>query len=176
MRPGPIAFVGLALVLGGCANILDFEIERDIDEQHIAGSPVGGLLGDLFELPLMVDLESEVSRHDAGSVTAVRLTDLTLSITATDRPAGDEDDFDFLERIELFIESTSAGTTLERRKIAELAPVRAGQTTITLVTIESVNLKPYVEEGARITSSGEGTAPADDVSFDGHLVLLVETL
>jgi hypothetical protein len=169
------AFVVLLLPLAGC-SVLDFDIERDLREQRIEGSPLGGLLGDFFEIPLDVDLASEVAAHDAGGVEAVRFTELTLRITDTARDAGDTDDFDFLDRIEIFIESTRAGTMLERQLVAQLDPVPDGATTIALDTIESVNLKPYVEEGSRITSSGEGTAPPDDVTFDGHMVLLVETL
>ncbi len=39
-----------------------------------------------------------------------------------------------------------------------------------------LDLLPYVEEGAVITSSASGSPPPDDVTFDGHYVVEVEAL
>ena len=168
----------LGALASGC-SVLDFDIERDIPEQRVAGSPIAGVLGTLIMdggIPLEIDLEGETGRRDTGPADAVRLTDFTLAITGTARPAGDSDDFDFLDRVEIFCESTMTGTRLSRVKIAELTTVPSGVTELDLDVFRTVNLKPYVEEGARITSSAAGTVPPDDVTFDGHLVILVETL
>ena len=45
------------------------------------------------------------------------------------------------------------------------------------VTIDgSVNLKPYVDEGTKVETNGSGTAPPDDVSYDGKSVFRVHPL
>jgi hypothetical protein len=182
MRASPrllFAFAfAFASVASGC-SVLDFEIERDVPEQRVSGSPLAGVLGTLFMdggIPLEIDLASETGRRDTGPADAVRLTEMTLAITSTARPPGDSDDFDFVDRIEIFCESTMSGSRLSRVKIADLQPIPMGVTELDLDTDRSVDLKPYVEEGARITSTASGTVPPDDVTFDGHLVILVETL
>ena len=39
-----------------------------------------------------------------------------------------------------------------------------------------VNLKDYIDEGSKVESSSSGTAPADDVSFDGTSTFTVHPL
>lgn len=161
----------------GCA-VLDFDVERPIPEQRVSGSLVAGALGDLFEspVPLNVDIASETEARDTGPAEAVRLTALTLAITDTALAEGDSDDFDFIDSIEVFVESRDPESALERRKIAELQDVPRGATRLSLETLEDVNLLPYVNEGARITASATGSAPSDDVTYDGRIVLHVEVL
>ena len=45
-----------------------------------------------------------------------------------------------------------------------------------LRTYPDVNLMPYINEGSRITSMASGMAPPDDVTFNGQIVVHVNTL
>jgi hypothetical protein len=165
-----------AVVLSGCGGLDLFAIEAPIEEQTVMGSPVGGALGTVVDIPLNVNLEQETEARDAGPVDAVTLTSLTLRITETEEPEGDDDDFDFLDAADVFVESRQAGSELPRERVAQLDPVPDGQRTIAFETFEDVNLKPYIEQGAKLTSSASGSAPPDDVSFAGMAVLQVEVL
>jgi hypothetical protein len=169
----------LALLLAsGCSDVLDFEVERSVPEQRVEGSVLSGALGDLLgaPIPLDVDIASETDARETGPASAVRLVQFSLAITDTARPEGDSDDFDFLDSVEIHIESTASGSSLPRQKVAELRPVPSGATRIELDTFSDLNLLPYAEEGARLTSTASGSVPGDDVTFDGGLTLLVEVL
>lgn len=60
-------------------------------------------------------------------------------------------------------------------RIAHLDPAPDGQRTLSLES-DGVDLLPYVNEGARITATAAGSAPPDDVSYNGRLELLVVVL
>ena len=165
------------LLAAGC-GVVDFTIERPIPEQRVAGSVVSGVLGDFFASPIRldVDVQAETEARDTGPAQAIHLTTFELAITDTARPAGDQDDFDFLDALAVFVESTREGSTLPRVQVAELDPVPDGTTELSVTTFEDVDLLPYAEEGARMTASATGAAPPDDVTYDGRIVLLVEVL
>ena len=57
-----------------------------------------------------------------------------------------------------------------------MSAVPDGARQIAFETDTSVDLRPYINEGARLTSSAEGTVPPDDVTFDGQILLTVEVL
>ncbi|MEQ8458912.1 MAG: hypothetical protein RLO52_09225 [Sandaracinaceae bacterium] len=166
------------LLAFGCSNLLAFDLTLNLAEQRVNGSPVGGLLGGFFELPipLEVDLASETAARDTGPAQAVRLTALTLDITPTAEEAGDTDDFGFVDSIEIFVESRESGSDLPRVRVANVSAVPDGARQIAFETDTSVDLRPYINEGARLTSSAEGTVPPDDVTFDGQILLTVEVL
>lgn len=97
-----------------------------------------------------------------------------MNITETLVGEGDEDDFDFLENIEFFVESAKADSDLPRVRVANIDEVPSGVESIQLDTDESVDLKPYAEEGILLTTSGEGTVPPDDVSIKGTVTVTIE--
>lgn len=185
MRPtfSSLACAALAsLVLSGCflvgdERILSFRVVRAIPEQRVEGSLLGGLLGALVPVPidLAVDLEAETRAHDTGPAQHVYLTELRLSITETAESGGDTDDFDFLDSVEIYVESARSDSSLPRQRIAHLDPVPDGQRSIAL-EIDDVDLIEYVNEGARLTASATGRTPSDDVTFDGRIELVVEVL
>lgn len=164
----------LAAVLGGC-GIADFDIDQPVPEQVIAGSGLPGPLGALFPLPLNLDISQQIKAHDTGPIDSVTLSSLELTITATDAPAGDTDDWSFVDQVDVFVESTKSGTTLPKAKIATVSHPGAVQT-MTFTVDESVNLKPYIDEGTKVDTQGSGTAPSDDVSYDGKGVFRVHPL
>lgn len=176
-----IAIAGLllaALPFIGACGALDFEIQRDIPEQRIEGNIVSQLLDGIFENPIRmnVDIQQETEARDTGPAQAAAMRSIVLNITDTAAQANDTDDFDFLESVTLYIESSKDGSTLPRAKLAELATVPADATTLDIPTFEEVDLLPYANEGAIITSEATGTAPPDDVTFDGSYVIFVDVL
>jgi hypothetical protein len=74
----------------------------------------------------------------------------------------------------VFVESTKSGTTLPKTKIATVSKPTGLKLTFTVEG--SVNLKPYVDEGSQVDSSGSGRAPAADVTYDGLGVFTVHPL
>lgn len=166
----------LVNVVTGC-GLVEFDIDRQIPEQIVAGNPLGTVLPDLFGLPipLDVDLEQETKARDAGPVGKVYLSFLELRITETKRSANDQDNFDFVDRIAIFVRSSKRGSNLPRVKVAEIDPVPQGASKLSFRPT-GANIKPYVEQGAAIESSASGRSPPDDVSFDGKLTITVELL
>lgn len=165
----------LALVAGGGCGIADFDIEQPIPEQRVRGSGIPAPLAALFPLPLDLDLSAAIRKRTTGPIDSVTLTSLTLSITATDRGAGDTDDWSFVDEIHVFVASAASNSSLSRVEIAStVAP--GAVTTIEFMVDGSVNLQPYVEEGSVVESSGRGRLPSDDVSYDGLGVFTVHPL
>ncbi len=162
------------MLLGAC-GIADFDIEQPIPEQRVQGSGLPAPLAALFPLPLDLDLSAEIKERTTGPIDSVSLTALTLSITPTDQAAGDTDDWSFVDEIRVFVASSKAGTSLPRVEIASTAAPGA-VTTIEFTVDSSINLKPYVEEGSVVESSGRGRLPTDNVSYDGVGVFTVHPL
>jgi hypothetical protein len=170
----PVLAVGL-FILTGCASIGDFDVERTIAEQRVQGNPLAGLLKDLFAVPIPmgVDIRSEAAARDSGPAKAAHLRELVLQITPTSKTVGDEDDFGFLDSVDVFIESTKEGTTLPRTRIAQAADIQPTER-LDFDVVSSVDVLPYSDEGSRFTSDVHGSVPPDDVSFDGSFTLRVE--
>jgi hypothetical protein len=168
-------FPGLVLpLLAGC-SIADFDVDQQIPEQRVPGSAIPGPLAALFPLPINIDIESKIKAQDTGPIDSVTLSSLTLTITATSRPTGDTDDWSFCDHVEVFIASRKAGSTLPKVKIASVSMPGAVQT-MTFAVESGVNVKPYVDEGSQVDTTGSGTAPSDDVSYDGKAVFTVHPL
>jgi hypothetical protein len=165
-----------ALALMGC-GIGDFDIDRGISEQRVPGNALSGLLDTFFDTPIPMDvnIQQETSARDSGPAQSAHLSRLDFRITPSAMLAPDKDDFSFLDSATVFIESTKAGSTLQRKKIAEALDVKATNV-LRFRTFGGVNVLPYTEEGARFVSEAEGSAPPDDVSFDGSFTVTVELL
>lgn len=173
--PRPLLPVLALITLPSCASLGDFDVERSIDEQRVTGSPLAGLLDELFAVPIPmdVDIASETAARDAGPAEAARLTELVLQITGTAQSSGDTDDFGFLDSVSVFIESTREGSHLPRTLIAEAADI-APSARLEFQVMRSVDVLPYAEEGSRFSSEVDGSVPPDDVSFAGRFTLRVE--
>ena len=167
------SLIALAL-LAGC-GIADFDLDQPVPEQVIAGSGIPAPLAALFPLPLSLDLTAQIKAHDTGPIDSVTLTALSLTITDTDRSAGDTDDWSFVDHVDVYVESTKRGSALPKVKIASVSSPGAVQT-MTFTVDTSVNLKPYVDEGSKVDSTGSGTVPTDDVSYDGKSTFTVHPL
>jgi hypothetical protein len=165
----------VALTALTACGLDEFDIDQPVPEQAIQGSGIPAPLAALFPLPLDLDLQEKIDEQkDAGSVEKITLASLHLTITATRRPAGDTDDWSFVESIDVFVASTKSGTTLPEVKIASVA--NPGAVEIMEFAVADVDLRPYVEEGAQVETAGRGTLPVDDVSYDGLGVFTVDVL
>lgn len=157
--------VPLVLVVTGC-GIADFDVEQPVPQQTIQGSGIPAPLAAIFPLPLTLDLESKIKAKETGPIDSVTLSSLTLQITS----AGS--DWSFVQNIEVSVESTRSGTALPKVKIASVSSPGAVRT-LAFDIEPGVNLKPYIDEGSQVSSSGTGTQPTQDVMFDGAGVFTV---
>jgi hypothetical protein len=155
-------------VLAGC-GITDFDVDQPVQPQTIQGSGIPAPLAAVFPLPLTLDLDAKIKAKDTGPIDSVTLSSLTLHITSSGG------DWSFVKSIDVSVESTRSGTTLPKVKIASVSSPGATQT-LTFVVEHGVNLKPYIDEGSQVDSSGSGTQPTQDVSFDGKGVFTVHPL
>jgi hypothetical protein len=164
----------MLISLMGC-GIGDFDVERGISEQRVPGNALSGLLETFFDapIPMNVNIEEETAARDTGPAKAARLTRLDFRITPSAMAAPDQDDFSFLQSVTVYVESTRAGSSLARQKIAEALDIEA-TAALRFRTLGSVDLLPYTQEGARFVSEAQGSAPADDVTFAGSFTVTVE--
>jgi hypothetical protein len=152
------------VAVAGC-GLIKFDVDQAIPEQTVPGSPLGALLPPmLFSVPLQVDLEGSAKAHGAGAASGAYLKSVTLTVTA---PPGET--FAFLDSITLSI--TAPGQT--EVELAKLAPVPAAGA-VTLSPAARVNLLPYIKSGATITTKAVGRPPAQDIKFNGKVVITIE--
>ena len=112
---------------------------------------------------------------ETGPIDSVTLKSLTLSITSTGVESGDTDDWSFVDEIHVFVKSNKSGTTLPRVEIANISNPGAVQT-LTFTVDGDVDINPYVNEGSTVEGESSGTAPADEVTYDGKAVFTVHPL
>jgi len=162
--PRTLALVAAA-TLAGC-GIADFDISQDVPEQTIQGSGVPAPIAAVFPLPLSLDIGSKIKQRETGPIYSVTLESLVLEIHTSGASWG------FVDSIDVYVESTKQGTSLPKVKLASVKDPPA-TTTLTFVVEDDVNLKGYIDEGAKVDSSGTGTQPSSDVTFDGKSVFTV---
>jgi hypothetical protein len=160
--------MALAMTIAGC-GVADFDVEQPVQAQTIQGSGIPAPLAAIFPLPLDLDLESKIKAKDTGPIDSVTLSSLTLHITSSGG------DWSFVTSVDVSVSSTKAGTTLPKVKIASVSSPGAVQT-LSFTVEHGVNLKPYIDEGSQIDSTGSGTQPTQSVTFDGKGVFTVHPL
>jgi len=155
------------VLLFSCGNV-SFDVDQDLAEQTVPGSPIPNLLPSFLPNPaqINVNIQDEVAKRGTGPAKAAYLKSLTLSITPHDAPKGN---FDFISEVHLFVE----GPGLNKAEVAKLVPVPKGQTKLDFTIVPDVDLLPYVNAGATITANETGTQPAMDTKFDGHIIIEV---
>jgi hypothetical protein len=157
--------------LAGCnfnlSSVAAFDIPYDIQAQTVPGSAIANQAGiaidfSLPAVPINVDVAQQAKQNGVGGViSTVTLTSLAFTITQGTC-------FDFVNSLSITISSTKAGTTLPPVVVATGS--NPGCVTTWNLTPTTVNLKPYFDEGAAATPSGNGIPPAQDETFTGHLV------
>jgi hypothetical protein len=154
--------------LSGC-GIADFDVSQSVQPQTIQGSGIPGPLAAVFPIPLSLDLDSKIKAMDTGPIDGVTLKSLTLDITSSGG------DWSFVSHIDVSVASTKSGSSLPEVKIATVDNPGAVRT-LNFKVEGGVNLKNYIDEGSQVNSSGTGTQPTQDVSFDGTGVFTVHPL
>lgn len=139
------------------------------------GNPLPTPLVPLFPIALDLDIAQEIQKMESGPIDSVTLKSLTLSITATDRPGNDTDDWSFVDEIRVFVESSAEGSALPRVEIASVVAPGAVES-FDFVIAKGVNLKPYIDEGSVVEGMGMGELPPDAVSYAGQAVFTVHPL
>jgi hypothetical protein len=164
--------LGLSLGLGGC-GLIEFDLNEKVPEQRIQGSVLAGILPAFLgsPVPLTLDVQAASKAMGTGPVTSASLKSLSFNITATAMASGDTDDFDFVRSIDVFVESRKSGSPLQKVKIADLPSPQTGVKQLNLRTYPEVDLLPYINEGCQISATASGTAPPDDVTFDGQVTV-----
>ena len=184
-HPRTLTVLVASLLLGalaltpGCDNIGSVTFTETSQEAVVDGGGLGSALpvNDLLPpMRLNVNLEEELDQQDAGPAEAVYLEALSLQITDTARPEGDTDDFDFIDEVEVYVESRQDDSELERRRVATLSDVPEGATTVDFQTDSDVDLKPYIEQGVLLVTEGSGEVPDDDTSFEAVVTMRAELL
>ena len=156
------------MTIAGC-GIADFDVDQPVPAQTIQGSGLPAPLAAIFPLPLSLDISSKIKARDTGPIDGVTLSSLTLNITSSGG------DWSFVNTIEVSVASTKSGTALPKAKIASVSMPGAVRT-LSFHVEGGVNLKPYIDEGSLVDSSGSGTQPSQSVSFDGKGVFTVHPL
>lgn len=158
----------ILLVLSTSCGAIRFDLEQPIAEQKVPGSLLGGVLPNFFPNPfkLTIDVQAETEKRGTGPATAAFLKSLTLSATPAGNPSGT---FDFLDEVHVFVEAPG----LEKVEVATLKPVPKGQTSVSFTVVPEINLLPYVNAGATMSTTATGTQPAKDFTFDGKAVFEV---
>jgi hypothetical protein len=165
------ALATILLSVSSCSDIAEFDVSQDIAEQKVPGSPLGALLPSFLPQPFTVtiDVKHETEKRDTGPASSANLSSLTFSITPHAAPRGN---FDFVDEIHIFVEP-SQGTALPKVEIANLAPVPKGKAVLDLHVVPGIDLLPYINAGARISAQATGHQPAEDVTYDGRVVVTI---
>ncbi|RDV38861.1 hypothetical protein DV096_08685 [Bradymonadaceae bacterium TMQ3] len=178
LLPGrPLLIGALALLLLGltaCGIVaFTFTEESDVIEIQGRGDSLLGL-GNLFptRIPLSVNLQQELQAQDADGAQAVYLTDLTFALEND----SEEPNFDFIDEVTITIESARSGSDLPSVELARRAPAPEDTARFALEIAEGVNLKPYIEEGMRLSSDASGSAPSATARFRVIAEFRVEVL
>lgn len=155
-----------------------FDIPKTIDEQTITGNLAANAAGmalpagSFAPIAISVDLAAE-STSRRIPIGRVLLKSFRFDVTATAEPSGDTDDFSFVRSARVFFECTAANCALPRVEVASATDPGAVRT-INFTVTPNVNIKPYIDQGVRVTVEVDAIPPPDDTSFNGALVLRVE--
>lgn len=172
-----IALFTMSLLIASCGEggLGSFTITETSQEVTVDGSALGGLpVNNPFgeALQLNINLEQELQQRDATGATGVFLQDLDLEITNAAMPEGDNDNFNFLNSLEIHANADG----LEKKLVAIIEDVPEGKKKISLDTKSNVNLKPYVERGMKLQATAQGSTPDDDTSLRAVATIRIEVL
>ena len=169
----------MSLCSAGCLTFSDFQFERPLPEQTVGGSPVQIALDGAFPISLSLDLSTYLQALPSTRPVQMSLEDLQFSVTGTERPPGDTDDFGFVRELHVFVSSSKVGSTLPRLEIAYVNNTSLTPTLHMGIDVAYewwIDLAPYVREGATVDATGSGYVPPDPVSFDGSAVFTIHPM
>lgn len=161
----------LALVSFSQCKLINFDVTQPIGEQRVQGSPLGGFLPSLFPqaFAITINVKQETEARGTGPATSAKLKSLKLASTPVNAPSGP---LDFIESVDVFVASTK-DSRLEKKKIATLSSIPKGAVSVEFEVVPDVDLLPYINAGAEISTAAKGTQPSRDVTFDGQVVITV---
>jgi hypothetical protein len=116
-----------------------------------------------------IDGQHETEKRDTGPASSANHSSLSCAVTPHAAPSGN---FDFVDELHIFVEP-SQGTALPKVEIANLVPVPKGKAVLDLHVVPGVDLLPYINAGARISAQASGHQPAQDVTYDGRVVVTI---
>ena len=155
------------LIAAGCnTHLVTFQFTEK-DKQTVEGSLTGKLAGQLG-LDFDIDLESQLQKRDLKAAKKVYVKALSFEITKN----SDGRNFDFLESITLKAESSKK----DARRFAWKNDVPKGVQQFDLQVDDTVNLKPYIEQGLTIVTEANGSPPGEDTTFNAVISLQVKAL
>ncbi len=161
----PIAIIfTLFAFLSACAGIGAFSFSEESQPITVEASPLPGSGIDILDglrIPMEVDLEQQLKEQEASGARSVTLTELYFETTEETT----QDNFDFLDEITIEISSRQSGSDLPRETLAWQLDVPRGESKFHLEVDDDLDLKPYAEEGLRLSTSASGSAPDEDVVF-----------
>jgi hypothetical protein len=163
MRPSVLALAA------GCSLASGFDVSYQVPELTIPGNPVAHAAEQPLATtvpPFAISIDSDQWQQQSqlsGVVSSVRLASLSFTIT------GDSGCFDFVDTVTLTITSRKVGSALQPATVA----TGTGQGCVQnfALTPATLNIKPYLDEGASIRAAGSGVPPASKVTFDGQFTL-----
>ena len=171
-RRSRLAVVGLVLLAPLCCGGLDtFDISEESTTTVEAGTLLEQLAGDLgFGGFLNMDVSQSEELKNQGvekeDIDSVRLASLVLEIT--DPPA--DQDFGFLESLEVFVEAAGS----PRARIARGGPFPAGARRVELA-VDEVELEPYATaEAMSVTAEVTGRRPDRATTVKATMELRVD--
>ncbi len=177
MRPAlaNIIFTCSALLTSGC-GAYDFEIERPIDTVLIGGTDNR----DPSTRSLAIDTippqlwSTNLSEAPAG-IFMTGMTVRTLSAAPDDQEEDGLalDDLAFIDEVVFYVASESSNSALLRAPIAWFSAPGPVQS-VELNVNQALNLLPYLQEGARISSELTGRIPPTDIQIQGTATLNVD--
>jgi len=154
-------------LLAGCSDF-GFDMPFDVPDVTVPGNPTAHATAVPFAgsaAPFALDVDLTQAAKDnklPGAISNITISTLDFSVTS-------DGCFDFIDDVSLTIESVKPGTTLPPAVVA--TATNPGCVREVSLTPTSVNLKPYIDEGAMIRADGSGVPPAQSVTFDGQVVL-----
>jgi hypothetical protein len=156
------------LVFAAACSDIGFDMSYDVPDVTIPGDPAAhanaihvGAATAPFALD--IDLSQAAQQQNVpGAISTVTISTLQFYMTS-------DGCFDFIDDVSLTIESTKPSTTLTPAVIA--TGENPGCVRVMSLVPTTVDLKPYIQEGANIHATGSGIPPADAVTFDGRVVL-----
>lgn len=178
---GVIAGISLIPIACSDSSIGSFSVDESLGETRVQGVGFVNILPlTLSELNLNIEEQEAYEAEDFDFVTKIRMKELSLSVTdSSDDPEidsfedGNEDNFDFIESMNLYIQASIDG---EQRKeqIAFLSSSDsqiASETRQLTFSMTGLNILDYVEAagGYTVLIEGSGNVPPDDVIFDGEV-------
>lgn len=152
-----------ALALASSCGAVHFDVTQPIPAQTVPGNPFASFLTQLLPAPLRltIDVQMETQKQGTGPATSAGLRALRLRAMNTGTT------FDFLDEVSVYAEAPG----LPKVEVARARPVPRGQSTLEFSVWPQVDVLPYLNQGATLTTTSTGSVPATNFSFNGEVVV-----